>query len=105
MGEKEVSAADGKERDSGLLIHCNGRHGAFWNVWMQCLECQIQEADTGDFYALAGTSAMVPVAASTGKSQSYQPDGEFARSVPAVLPDAAVASITSSPVSGTGWKS
>ncbi|MEM6772392.1 MAG: hypothetical protein AAF597_17580, partial [Bacteroidota bacterium] len=23
-------------RDNGLLYHCTGPHGAFWNVWMRC---------------------------------------------------------------------
>jgi len=47
-----------KKRDAGLLYHCTGDHGAFWNVWMRCLEFQIQETDTGDFFALAGANAM-----------------------------------------------
>lgn len=45
------------KRDSGLLLHCVGEHGSFWNVWMSSLECQVQEGDTGDFIPLAGTGA------------------------------------------------
>jgi len=53
-GEKKWAPRLQRKRDAGLLYHCTGRHGAFWNVWMRCLEYQIQEGDTGDFFALAG---------------------------------------------------
>lgn len=49
-------------RDSGILYHCQGEHGAFWNVWLSSLECQVQEGDTTDFIPLAGTNADVSVA-------------------------------------------
>ncbi|MGC6455261.1 MAG: family 16 glycoside hydrolase [Coraliomargaritaceae bacterium] len=42
------------KRDSGLLYHCYGEHGSFWNVWKSCLELQIQEGDMGDLFQLAG---------------------------------------------------
>ena len=56
--EKKWEPRLNKKRDAGLLYHCTGDHGAFWNVWMRCLEFQIQETDTGDFFALAGANAM-----------------------------------------------
>ncbi len=40
------------KRDSGILYHAKGNHGAFWNVWMLSQEMQIQEADMGDYFAL-----------------------------------------------------
>lgn len=49
-------------RDSGILYHCTGEHGAFWKVWKRSLECQIQENDVGDFFPLAGTLADIPSA-------------------------------------------
>ncbi len=48
-GEKKWEPRLDKLRDSGLLFHCVGPHGAGWNAWMQSLECQIQEGDCGDF--------------------------------------------------------
>lgn len=60
-GEKKWAPRKNIKRDSGLLIHCVGEHGAFWNVWMRSLECQIQEGDCGDFIALGGSSAHVRV--------------------------------------------
>ena len=43
-----------QKRDSGILYHCHGVHGAFWNVWKSCLESQVQETDMGDMHLLAG---------------------------------------------------
>ncbi|WP_245949321.1 ThuA domain-containing protein [Lutibacter citreus] len=51
-GEKKWAPRLSSKRDNGILYHCNGPHGAFWNVWMSSLECQIQEGDCGDFIAL-----------------------------------------------------
>ena len=59
------------KRDSGLLYHCYGDHGAFWKTWMSCLEFQVQEADLGDFIPLAGPSALV-----RGERQSVEKQGD-----------------------------
>ena len=47
-----------KKRDSGILYHCYGAHGAFWDVWKRSLELQVQEGDIGDLYQLAGPSSL-----------------------------------------------
>ncbi len=62
-GEKKWEPRLKVKRDSGLLLHCVGPQGAFWNVWMRTLECQVQEGDVGDFFPLAGTEADVPAVA------------------------------------------
>lgn len=41
-------------RDSGLLYHCVGAHGAQSGFWMRSGEIQIQEKDCGDFHSVAG---------------------------------------------------
>ena len=53
-GEKRWEPRLKKIRDSGILYHCHGKHGAFWNVWKSSLEYQVQETDLGDFYRIAG---------------------------------------------------
>jgi hypothetical protein len=58
-------------RDSGILIHCTGEHGAFWNVWMSSLECQVQEGDTTDFIPLAGTNADVSVGPELANGKTF----------------------------------
>jgi Domain of Unknown Function (DUF1080) len=45
--------------DSGILYHCTGPHGTFWNVWKTCIEYQVCENEFGKLYALAGTGAKV----------------------------------------------
>lgn len=76
-GVKKFPPRENKLRDAGVLVHCNGDHGSFWNVWLQSLECQIQETDTGDFISLAGTSAKIKVVESDKESSrpTFAPDG------------------------------
>ncbi len=54
-GERKWAPRLTAKRDSGILYHCHGDHGAFWKVWKSSLEFQVQETDLGDFYQLAGT--------------------------------------------------
>ncbi len=72
-GEKKWEPRLEDKRDSGILLHCVGPHGAFWNVWKRSLECQVQEGDIGDFIALAGTTADLKLA--PGKSKKWEPKG------------------------------
>jgi hypothetical protein len=58
-GEKKWPPRDKAVRDSGLLYHCVGPHGAAGTFWMRSQECQIQEHDCGDYWSVAG--AMVDV--------------------------------------------
>jgi hypothetical protein len=74
-GERKWPPRVDLKRDSGLLFHCTGPHGAFWNVWMRSLEFQIQEGDCGDFIPLAGTAANVRVRTfETGERPMFSPD-------------------------------
>ena len=61
FGEKKWPPREDALRDSGLLYHCTGPHGAFWNVWMRCVEYQVQEGDMGDLFMLAGTGGNVRI--------------------------------------------
>lgn len=75
-GDKKWPPRMERKRDSGVLIHCTGPQGAMWNVWMRSLECQVQETDTGDLYALAGTSTCVPSLVAPNQPKTYQPGGK-----------------------------
>ncbi|WP_233558501.1 ThuA domain-containing protein [Aquimarina sp. BL5] len=59
-GEKKWEPRLYTKRDSGILYHAKGVHGAFWNVWMASLEYQVQEGDCGDFIALGNVYGDVP---------------------------------------------
>jgi hypothetical protein len=43
-----------KPRDSGLLYHAVGAHGADYGAWMRSQEFQIEEGNTGDYWGVAG---------------------------------------------------
>ena len=77
-GEKKWEPRLKDRRDSGILVHCTGKHGKFWNVWMSSLECQVQEHDIGDFIGLAGPNAIIPLSPSPApdKRMMYDPAGE-----------------------------
>lgn len=87
-GEKKWPPRLTEKRDSGVLYHCVGRHGAFWNVFMHSLECQIQEDDCGSFYRVGSTLAKVPVDAALKLDPKqklrpkFNPDGELREFAP-----------------------
>ena len=68
-GEKKWPPRLQDKRDSGVLLHCVGKQGTFWNVWMRSLECQIQEGDCGDFIPLAGAAADIRMRIKEGDSR------------------------------------
>jgi len=49
-----------KPRDSGLLYHAVGPHGADYGAWMRSQEFQIEEGNTGDYWGVAGGVQDVP---------------------------------------------
>jgi hypothetical protein len=53
-GQKKWPPREKDVRDSGLLYHCVGPHGAQSSFWMRSQECQIQEHDCGDYWSVAG---------------------------------------------------
>lgn len=53
-GEETFAPKKGKKRDSGLLYHAVGPHGADYGFWMRSQEFQIQEGDCGDYWGVAG---------------------------------------------------
>ena len=53
-GQKKWPPREKDVRDSGLLYHCVGKHGAQGTFWMRSQECQIQEHDCGDYWSVAG---------------------------------------------------
>lgn len=48
------------KRDSGLLYHAVGPHGADYGYWMRSQEFQIQEGDCGDYWGVAGGIMDIP---------------------------------------------
>jgi hypothetical protein len=55
-GEKRYAPRENDLRDSGLLYHCVGPHGAQSGFWMRSHESQIMEGSCGDYHSLDGAS-------------------------------------------------
>ncbi len=74
-GEKRWAPKKDKKRDSGVLYHAVGKHGADFGFWMRSQEFQVQEGDTGDYWGVAGGSFEVPVS-QRAEGFVYNPDGK-----------------------------
>jgi len=61
------------KRDSGLLYHAVGNHGADGGFWLRSQEFQIQEGDCGDYWGVAGGIADVPAVRHGEKKFVYAP--------------------------------
>jgi len=66
-----------KKRDSGLLYHAVGPHGADYGAWMRSQEFQIQEGDCGDYWGVAGGIQDIPAVKKTDKDYIYDPAGSL----------------------------
>ena len=74
-GEKRWPPREKAVRDSGLLYHCVGPHGAAGSFWMRSQELQIQEKDCGDYWSV--DKAIVDVEAEKSKAGLvYKKGGE-----------------------------
>ena len=60
-GKKRFGHRANEKRDSGVMYHCVGPDGVHANTWPRCLECQVQEGDTGDALCIAGTRCTVSI--------------------------------------------
>lgn len=83
-GEKKWPPREKAKRDSGVLYHCVGPHGAQSDHWMRSHETQVQEGDCGDYHSLDG--ARMDLAAESiemeGKPElQYKPGAEIVRGV------------------------
>lgn len=80
-GEKKWEPRLKRKRDTGIVYHAYGKHGAHANAWKASLECQVQEKDIGDFIGLAGAKAKIRVKPSgkDGKQQTYDPKSEIVK--------------------------
>lgn len=55
FGERTWHDRANAARDSGLLIHSNGKDGAYNGTWMPSIEVQIIEGGIGDFVPVGGS--------------------------------------------------
>jgi len=81
-GERKWAPRQNAIRDSGLLFHCKGEHGAFWKTWKLCQEFQVQESDLGDYIPLGNKNKQVTGnirsrKAAAGQRPIYDAKGEL----------------------------
>ena len=75
-GEAKYAPKLNDKRDSGLLYHAIGDHGADGGYWMKSQEFQVQEGDCGDYWGCAGGAFEVPVT-KKGNDFIYDPKGQL----------------------------
>jgi hypothetical protein len=83
-GEKRYPPRENEMRDSGLLYHCVGPHGAQDDHWMRSHECQIMEGNCGDYHSLDGASIDIEadtVEVEGNKNLKYAKGGDLLHSV------------------------
>jgi len=82
-GSKKWPPREDRPRDSGLLYHCTGPHGAGASYWMRSFECQIREKECGDFWSV--DRVLVDVEAAPVKAAEPRGDLVYTRGAPRVL--------------------
>lgn len=75
-GEDKYVPKLNDHRDSGLLYHAVGEHGADGGFWMRSQEFQVQEKDCGDYWGVAGGGFDIPVK-KEGDNYIYDAAGEL----------------------------
>ena len=70
-GQLKWAPREKDKRDSGLMYHSVGAHGADGGFWMRSHEFQIQEGDCGDYWACAGAVADVKATMNTDSNYVY----------------------------------
>jgi hypothetical protein len=70
-GEAKWPPRKDQKRDSGILYHAVGPHGADFGFWMSSQEFQVQEGDCGDYWGVAGGSFEVPTIKNPGGDWVY----------------------------------
>ncbi len=80
-GDTTYGSRKHKARDSGILLHSQGKDGGYSGIWMHSIEVQIIEGGTGDFIVVGDGSEMFwitsPVAPEKhGSSYIFMPGGE-----------------------------
>ena len=55
FGDKTWHEREKSARDSGLLVHSNGKDGGYNGTWMPSIEVQIIEGGVGDFVPVPGS--------------------------------------------------
>lgn len=78
-GREKWHPRKNQKRDSGILYHATGPHGADFGFWMSSQEFQVQEGDCGDYWGVAGGSFEIPSRRTAKGDWIYTSDGPLQR--------------------------
>src|SRR5699024_7371179 len=72
----------GVARDGGVLLHSQGRDGAYSGIWMSSIEVQIIEGGTGDFIVVGDGTDQFQITSRVdlekqGASYLFNPESEY----------------------------
>lgn len=76
-GDQTWVPKKGKKKDSGVLYHCIGPHGADYGFWMRSQEFQVQQGDCGDYWGVAGGVADIPANKKSDSEYIYSVSGQL----------------------------
>jgi hypothetical protein len=87
FGDRTWHERENRARDSGCLVHSNGKDGGYEGCWMPSIEVQIIEGGVGDFIAVGGpdeSGNRVPISLTCtvgpdldqAKQAIWKPDGK-----------------------------
>lgn len=65
------------KRDSGLLYHGVGPHGAGYGFWLRSQEFQVQEGDCGDYWSIAESIIDIPAIEVKAREFRFDPAGQL----------------------------
>jgi hypothetical protein len=77
-GDEKYPPRENLKMDSGILYHSIGEEGAWGEVWMKSLECQVQETDCGDYISVDTVMVDIPAYQNEEDSRFYfHPDSSL----------------------------
>jgi len=77
-GDEKFPPREQLKMDSGILYHSVGEEGAWGDVWMKSLECQVQETDCGDYISVDTVMVDIPAYQSEEDNSFYfHPDSSL----------------------------
>lgn len=77
-GDEKYPPREDLKMDSGILYHSVGEEGAWGDVWMKSLECQVQETDCGDYISVDTVMVDIPAYQSEEDNSFYfHPDSSL----------------------------
>ncbi len=71
-GDKKYPPRENEPRDGGVLFNSIGPEGAWYGVWMESVECQINEKEVGDMYAVDSVFVDIPAVKDSTGEYHYQ---------------------------------